>query len=109
MLKSHECQKIQRVIPCLSSPQNRPNHSLHTPGCSSNGAGEPPDPSLTSEDLASRITTRNPACQAIAFPSFDALEHGARELLNPADCLIIFGGGPLFTMGTRLAEAMRME
>lgn len=66
------------------------------------GAGEPPVEGMDSEDLARRIRAYVPTCRAMAFDSFDALEKAAKTILTDDDRLIIFGGGPLFTMGHRI-------
>ena len=66
------------------------------------GAGEAPIEGLDSHDLARRIHAQNSACTAIAFDSFEALEADAKQRMEDGDRLIIFGGGPLFTMGRRV-------
>lgn len=66
------------------------------------GAGEAPIEGLDSHDLARRIHAQNSACTAIAFDSFEALEADAKQRMEDGDRLIIFGGGPLFTMGHRI-------
>ena len=66
------------------------------------GAGEAPIEGLDSDDLAGRIRQNREDCDARAFDSFEALEHAAAEIVSDGDCLMIFGGGPLFSMGKRV-------
>ncbi len=66
------------------------------------GAGEPVIENLTSPALASKIVNHQPNCDARAFESFQTLENAASKLMQPGDCLLIFGGGPLFTLGKRV-------
>ncbi len=65
------------------------------------GAGEPPIEGLSSEIMAERI--RQNGAAAIAFDSFEALERYAQSAIADGDALIVFGGGPLFEMGHRIA------
>ncbi len=70
------------------------------------GAGEQPVEGLSSEDLAKRIQSKCPNCQAVAFASFEALERDAVQYIHPHDRLIVFGGGQLFTMGHRILNKL---
>ena len=66
------------------------------------GAGETPVEGLDSYDLARRIRQHGTACEAQAFESFEDLESAAFQMVVDGDCLMIFGGGPLFRMGRRI-------
>lgn len=66
------------------------------------GAGEPQIDGLNSPDLASRIQKHSDKCTALAFDSFDDVEKAASQHLQTGDCLLIFGGGPLFSLGKRV-------
>jgi len=70
------------------------------------GAGEQPVEGLSSENLAQRIQAKRPNCKAVPFTSFEDLEREAVKYIQPGDRLIIFGGGPLFTMGHRILNKL---
>ena len=69
------------------------------------GAGEPPAENISSELMAQKIEETPLDVSAMAFDSFESLEAAAKQLMHDGDSLIVFGGGPLFDMGHRIASA----
>ncbi|MBR4984731.1 MAG: hypothetical protein IKY83_03195 [Proteobacteria bacterium] len=67
------------------------------------GAGEPPVDGISSEHMAEQICQKTSKIAALAFDSFETLEAEAKRIMTDGDALIVFGGGPLFTMGHRIA------
>ncbi|MGI5828920.1 MAG: UDP-N-acetylmuramate--L-alanine ligase [Bradymonadia bacterium] len=63
-------------------------------------AGEAHVEGISSDALALKIQALGR--DAYAFPSMRALEEHLAAILQANDCLLIFGGGPIFEMGHRL-------